>query len=136
MIIIHNKIIPFGNYSTINLFTLLFTKKNKLSDRTINHERIHSSQIFEMGLVGCCLMLLIWLLTDISPWWILLGIPSFYFWYCIEYCIVRFFHLQQNDAYHDISLEEEAYLNDTDLNYHKCRKPFAWLKYIGVCSIK
>ena len=31
MKIIHNKLIPFGTYSTINLFDILFTKKDKLS---------------------------------------------------------------------------------------------------------
>lgn len=132
MIIIYNKVIPFGNYSTINLFTLLFTKNNNLSERVINHERIHSTQIVEMGIIGCFVMALMWLFTNMSPWWILIGIPTFYIWYCIEYCIVRFFHSKQNDAYHDISLEEEAYLNDKTLNYLSFRKPFSWIKYIGV----
>lgn len=48
MIIIHTRHFPFGNYTTINLFGILFTKNKKLSKRTINHERIHTKQMKEM----------------------------------------------------------------------------------------
>ena len=38
---------PFGRYSTINLFGVLFTKRDNLSKTTINHESIHTEQIKE-----------------------------------------------------------------------------------------
>jgi hypothetical protein len=42
MKIIHTKHFPFGRYSTINLFGVLFTKRDNLSKTTINHESIHT----------------------------------------------------------------------------------------------
>ena len=136
MIIIHNKIIPFGNYKIINLFSMLFTKSKNLSDKDINHERIHSYQMLELGILGCAIILLFSFVFDFSFLWSLCGILSFYLWYCVEYVIVRFFHTKQNSAYHDISLEEEAYENDDNLTYIQSRKWFNWLKYIKIKSYK
>lgn len=110
MIIVKNKIIPFGSYSTINLFGILFTKSDYLSPITINHERIHTKQMLELLIVG------------------------YYLWYIIEYIIVRFCHRKQNDAYHDISFEEEAHNNDNNLHYLDNRKHFAWRKYVRLRS--
>lgn len=110
MIIVKNKIIPFGSYSTINLFGILFTKSDYLSPITINHERIHTKQMLELLIVG------------------------YYLWYIIEYIIVRFCHKKQNDAYHDISFEEEAHNNDNNLHYLDNRKHFAWWKYVRLRS--
>lgn len=110
MIIVKNKIIPFGSYSTINLFGILFTKSDYLSPITINHERIHTKQMLELLIVG------------------------YYLWYIIEYIIVRFCHKKQNDAYHDISFEEEAHNNDDNLHYLDNRKHFAWWKYVRLRS--
>ena len=110
MIIVKNKIIPFGSYTTINLFGILFTKSDYLSPITINHERIHTKQMLELLIVG------------------------YYLWYIIEYIIVRFCHKKQNDAYHDISFEEEAHNNDNNLHYLDNRKHFAWWKYVRLHS--
>ncbi len=110
MIIVKNKIIPFGSYTTINLFGILFTKSDYLSPTTINHERIHTKQMLELLIVG------------------------YYLWYIIEYIIVRFCYKKQNAAYHDISFEEEAHNNDTNLHYLDDRKHFAWWKYVQLRS--
>lgn len=110
MIIVKNKIIPFGSYTTINLFGILFTKSDYLNPTTINHERIHTKQMLELLIVG------------------------YYLWYIIEYIIVRFCHKKQNDAYHDISFEEEAHNNDNNLHYLDNRKHFAWWKYVRLRS--
>lgn len=43
MKIIYNNIIPFKGFKAINLFGILFVRKNKsLSNKDINHEAIHS----------------------------------------------------------------------------------------------
>ena len=110
--IIVNKIIPFGNYATINIFGALFTKipKGILQTKTINHELIHTAQMKEMGFI------------------------FFYLWYGIEYLIIRLFHKKQGDAYKDVSFEEEAFANEKDFNYLNTRKHYSWLKYIKVKS--
>ena len=110
MKIIHNNIIPFGKYRTINLFGALFTKNKTVSGKTINHELIHTEQMKEMGYI------------------------FFYLQYGIEYVLIRLFHRKQGDAYHDVSFEEEAYNNDENFNYLNERKRYAWIKYIKVKS--
>ena len=109
MKIIQNKLIPFKGYKYINLFGLLFTRdKSKITDIEYNHEKIHLKQMQEM----------LWL--------------PFYIWYGVEYLVITV--ARQGDRYHDISFEEEAYNNETNLNYCSDRKHFAWLKYIGIKS--
>ena len=112
MKIIYNKFIPFGRYSAINLFGILFTKSKQLDDYTINHELIHTTQMKELAYI------------------------FFYLWYGIEYIYVRLFHKKQNDAYHDVSFEEEAYNNEYNLNYLNERKCYSWIKYIRLKSNK
>ena len=64
----------------------------------------------------------------------LLSIPMYYIQYGLEYICIRLFHDKQIQAYHDVSFEEEAYLNHFDLDYLKHRVPFAWIKYIKIKS--
>lgn len=109
--IIKNKIIPFGNYKAMNLFGIIFTKSS-LSEIELNHEKIHTKQMLELLIIG------------------------FYLWYIIEYLLIRICRVKdsQSNCYHEISFEEEAHNNDTNLNYLKNRKPFAWIKYIKINS--
>lgn len=135
MIIIKNKFIPFGNYKSCNFFGLLFTKSD-LSEKDKNHEEIHTVQIIELAILFSILMLVLILLSNLSYWWLLLSVSAFYIWYGLEYLIIRLFNLKdkQNDCYHEISLEEEAYNNDDNLEYLDSRKPFSWIKYIKINS--
>lgn len=111
MIILKNKFIPFGNYKAMNLFGIIFTKSS-LSEIELNHEKIHTKQMLELLIIG------------------------FYLWYIIEYLLIRIFGNKdsQTDRYHEVSFEEEAHNNDTNLNYLKNRKPFVWIKYIKINS--
>lgn len=54
MKIIYNKLIPFKGFAAINLFGVLFARKEckPLSERTINHEAIHTAQMRELLYVG------------------------------------------------------------------------------------
>lgn len=109
MTVIHTSHFPFGSYHTINLFGVLFTKKQTLSTTTINHESIHTAQMRELLYLG------------------------FYLWYFIEYAIRRISHLRsytQSQAYHSISFEQEAYAHQHDASYLSSRQHFTWLKYI------
>ena len=129
MICIKNNLIPFKGYKAINLFGVVFTRED-LTDKEKNHERIHSLQIVESAILGFYLFSSIVLIFNLSSWWILLSLASFYIFYGLEYVIIRLFHKKQNDAYHDVSFEEEAYVNDDNLEYKKERIPFNWIQYI------
>lgn len=114
MRIIHTKHFPPGGYSSINLFGVVFTKKETIDIITYNHELIHTKQMQEMLYI------------------------FFYIWYVLEYLIIRLFHKKQNGAYHDVSFEEEAYAYEEDFTYifSRKRKHYAWLKYIKIKSAK
>ena len=107
MKVIKNKFIPFKGYSYINLFGVLFSRKGtNITDVQYNHEKIHLKQMQELLWVG------------------------FYLLYGIEYLYVRLFNKKHNNAYRDISFEEEAYNNQTDMDYCKTRKHYSWFKYL------
>lgn len=104
MIIIRNNIIPFKGFAAINLFGILFVRKDAvISEQTINHEKIHTAQMKEMLYV------------------------FFYLWYIVEW-LVRLFG--KGNAYKNISFEKEAYHHDDDMNYLKTRKHYTWFWYI------
>lgn len=106
MKVIYNNIIPFKGYKAINLFGLVFVRKGA--------KFIHSKQMAEM----------LWIF--------------FYLWYGIEYLIILCFAKwnKQNERYHDVSFEEEAHNNDSNLDYISTRKHYAWFKYIKLRSYK
>ena len=102
MKIIRQNILPPKGFLAINLFGLLFCKKDaKINDVIVNHESIHTSQMKEM-----------------------LYIP-FYLWYVTEWLIKL---LSKGNAYRNISFEREAYDNQYNLNYLKERKRYSWIK--------
>ena len=101
MKIIINNILPPKDFKCINLFGILFCRK-QLNKIDINHEAIHTKQMQEM-----------------------LYIP-FYIWYIIEYLIKLF----KGNAYRNLSFEREAYNNQYNLNYLNNRKHYSWIKYV------
>lgn len=107
MKIIYNNIIPFKGFKAINLCGILFARKgSNIGKKTINHETIHSKQIFE------CLIIF------------------FYLWYVIEYIIRLFQYQNAHTAYRNISFEREAYSNENDFNYLDNRKLFSFFHYL------
>ena len=101
MKIVYNNWIPFSGFKAINLFGVLFVRNGKiLSEKDINHERIHTAQMKEMLYIG------------------------FYVWYLVEWTIKLFVY--GCDAYRNISFEREAYDNDDYLDYLNARDAFAW----------
>jgi len=104
MKIIHNRIIPPKRFSAINLFGVLFCRKGRtLSTDVIQHERIHTAQMRETLFLG------------------------FYVWYLIEW-LARI--PMKGNAYHNISMEREAYENMDDPDYLLTRRPYAWVRYL------
>ena len=101
--LIRNKIIPFNGYKSINIFGIIFYKGNLPKETDLNHEYIHTAQMKEMLYI------------------------FFYVWYGIEWFIRLFL---KGNAYKNVSLEREAYINESNLDYLSKRKHFSWFKYL------
>lgn len=110
MKIVYNKVIPFKGFLAINLFGVLFVRKNNdgsnpyISESTLNHEAIHTAQMKELGYI------------------------FFYLLYFIEW-IIRLF-TNTLTAYRSISFEQEAYHNEDNPDYLKTRKHYSWIHYL------
>ena len=103
MIIIKNKIIPFGGYKVINLFGILFTK-SELSQKDITHETIHTKQMQELLYI------------------------FFYIWYAIEFLIRWIANgFKWKKAYRKILFEQEAYTYQDNKLYPDYRTHYNWL---------
>lgn len=108
MKIIYSSILPFKGFRAINLFGIVFARKEfpPLTREIENHERIHSQQILELLVV------------------------FFYAWYVVEWMIRWAYFGNRMEAYRNISFEREAHQNDHDLSYLKKRKPYQFLHYL------
>lgn len=135
MICIKNSLIPFKGYKAINIFGFVFTR-SELSEQEKNHECIHTKQMIECSILSFYLIGILSIICNFSTWWLLFSALTFYILYGLEYIIIRLFHKKQNDAYHDVSFEEEAFVNDSNLEYNNVRVPFNWVKYLVVKSNK
>lgn len=84
MKVIYNSLIPFKGFSAINLFGVVFARNEykDLSQRTLNHEAIHTAQMREMAYV------------------------FFYLWYLAEWLIKL--PKYGRKAYNNLSFEREA----------------------------
>lgn len=106
MIIIKNRIIPFGkNFYAINLFGVLFAKGD-CDSVTINHELIHTAQIKELGYI------------------------FFYILYLIEWSVRVVQYRGFQKGYSNISFEREAYQNQCDMSYRNNRRKFGFIHYM------
>lgn len=110
MKVIFNNWIPFDGFAAINLFGILFVrnnvyKNNSVPKKTINHEKIHTHQMRELGYI------------------------FFYIWYFIEWLLLL--PLFGTKAYYNISFEREAYDNEKNYKYLEKRKHYSWFKYYG-----
>lgn len=115
MKIIMNSIIPFKGFAAINLFGVVFVRKEMQTyfdydpsayDRMINHETTHTKQMKEV-----------------------LYLP-FYVLYVLEWLVRLVMYRDRHKAYRNISFEREAYANQHRWDYNKGRKRYAFLKYI------
>lgn len=107
MKIVINNIIPFVGFKAMTIWPWIFLRKGQSYNLTDdNHEEIHGDQQKEMLLL------------------------FFFIWYGIEYLIRLIIYWNKNDAYYNISFEQEAYLFQDDYDYRRKRKAFAWFKYV------
>ena len=131
MKIVYNYIIPFKGYLAMCVFPFIFVRKDarNLTVKDINHEKIHLRQQVEMYIVGVILTLILFVCG--LSWWSLFALLIFFIWYGVEWflrwCAYGF---NQNEAYHNISFEQEAYGNESNLDYLRTRKRFSWCYYL------
>lgn len=107
MKIVKNKFIPPRGFTYVNLFGVLFTRRDRaISDKTLNHEMIHTEQMKEMLYV------------------------FFYIWYVAEWLVKLIILRDGHKAYRAISFEREAYENQENIAYREGRKHYHWLSYV------
>ncbi len=108
MKVIYNSIIPFKGFAAINLFGVIFARKEykPMPGKTLNHEAIHTDQMRELGYIGFYIIYLLeWLFRLIKQSW------------------------TGENAYRNISFEKEAYSKQYLPDYLFYRKHFAqWRK--------
>jgi len=103
--IIRNPILPFSHFAAINLFGLLFVKRDaKIDDVLLRHESIHSRQMRELAYV------------------------FFYLFYVAEWLGKLFIYGRR--AYWNISFEREAYCCQHDPHYLQTRRRWAFFRYL------
>lgn len=157
MKIIHNNIIPFGDFGSMNILGLLFTKRpiDQITPRIKRHEGTHTYQQYELLMVAALVSLI--LCNIFASWWYLLGVLVIPFaLYSTAFLIEAFIPPYHNakecfegktlwgkvkaiptwlgkvwvDAYRDNCFEREAYMNEDDPEYNSTRPLFAEVKYI------
>jgi hypothetical protein len=105
MKIIRNNIIPWPGYKAINIFGIMFVRKNaKIDQKTINHEGIHTCQMKELAYLG------------------------FYLIYFLEWLYRLLQTHDAHKAYKAISFEIEACDHQEEDDYLEFRKPYAQWK--------
>ena len=102
MKIIVNNVLPPKGFLAINLFGIIFSKR-ELTSIERNHEAIHTAQMKELLYIG------------------------FYVWYVIEWVFNLFKWGDRKQAYRNISFEREAYKYQLNLTYLNSRKHYAFL---------
>mgnify|MGYP001331544761 FL=1 len=56
----------------------------------------------------------------------------FYWIFCVFFWLVNYFKTRDSiESYYDIPLIREAHTNDSDKDYLKNRKRYAWIKFIN-----
>lgn len=114
MKIIKNQTIPFKGFAAINIFGILFVRKEYAEryegtwqyEKMINHERIHWEQQKETLFI------------------------LFYIWYGLEWLIRFLGCFDSHKAYKSISFEKEAYNNEENIKYVNERKRYNWIKLV------
>lgn len=132
------KMLLANSYAAIMLFGFILVKGQTLSQKQIEHEKVHQGQFTDCvgtGLIIAIIAMLTLFACDIRSYWMFLLalIPAglFYVLYIIEW-LIRLIQYRK-DAYYQISFEREAY--DLQEEYRKpcterrSRHSFNWFKY-------
>ncbi|MDO4511430.1 MAG: hypothetical protein Q4B68_06415 [Bacteroidales bacterium] len=104
MKIVHNPFLPFRGYKAVNVLGVMLVRRGmEVTEVDIRHERIHTRQMLELGIL------------------------PFYVLYVLEW-LVRL--PMRGNAYRSISFEREAYAHERDKHYLQQRPLYAWRHYL------
>lgn len=118
-------------FSVITLAAWVLAKcsKEEINQSIINHECIHAKQWIECAIVTAIIVWLLMVTFNISCWWMLISLFSFYILYVLEYFVKRW-NNTANEAYEKISFEREARIAEHNNSYLENSGYFEWLKLI------
>lgn len=106
ILLVNRRLLPKGTYGmTLWPFVLLRESRLKEDAVLINHERIHLRQQIQMLIL------------------------PFYLWYGIEFLIRLAILRNKKKAYRALAMEREAYAHESDPNYLKTFRFWAFLRY-------
>jgi len=107
LILISKHIVPRG-FTGITLYPFIFlrSKELKKDEILVNHEKIHLQQQLELGII------------------------FFYIIYGFEWLIKCAQYKNGYLAYRNLSFEKEAYFHESNINYLKKRKFWAFISYL------
>lgn len=105
-----NPLLPFKEYSFMNICGIMFTRSEdyikRMSQATVTHEKTHTKQMLEMGIV------------------------FFYLWYVIEWFIKLLASGNAHTAYRNISFEREARYVAEHPELNRKTFSYGWFKWI------
>ena len=132
MKVIYNNTIPFGRFAALTVLFWLFIKQGKeLTERLLNHEKIHMRQ--QLEIVAACLVINATIigLMGCSWWWMLASIAAPFIIYGVSISI-EILLPPYDQAYRNSCFETEAIYNEHKRSYTRrwWRHLFAWLWYI------
>ena len=108
--VVQMKYFPFQGYSAMSWCGKIITRKDNISDRIINHERLHLEQALQLAK------------QEKSSSWLT------YYWQYFKYWIKgNPLIAPASSAYYTIPFEMEAYGNEHDFNYKVTEN--SWKKY-------
>lgn len=125
-----NNILPSKKFTALTIWPLVFIQRAKerlFNNVAENHENIHGYQQVEMIPIGVVLAIAFFFIIG---WWALLLIPIFFWLYIIEWVVRLIIYCDKDEAYRNISTEQEAYDHQAERYYLDVRKHFAWLRYM------
>lgn len=108
MKLIYNNTLPIGRFTALTVLVWLFVKRGvELTQRLLNHEKIHMRQ--QLEIVAACLLLGILLIawSGTSWWWLLASVPAPFILYGLSIGI-EILLPPYNQAYRNSCFESEA----------------------------
>ena len=119
----------WDGYIAITIFAFVLIKGKTAPQSIINHECTHARQWSELAILTGIITWFLMIIFNISAWWMLLSMVSFYALYVIEW-IFKCILYGTKEAYHYISFEKEAELAENNDDYLENSNYFAWMKFV------